>query len=171
MAAENKYKVVGTRPIRHDGEDKVTGRALYGADFTITGLLHGKVLRSPYAHARIKSIDTSQAEAHPGVKAVITAADMPEVEDGIVEVHLSTLVAVSTAKGDPDVDDADLRIAGSAGELVGPNVKVGPGGTRIAVDVVGDSGTAVDLINRKKRAVAQMEIVLTEMGISTRENG
>ena len=84
MAEENKYKVVGTRPIRHDGEDKVTGRALYGADFTTTGLLHGKVLRSPYAHARIKSIDTSQAEAHPGVKAVITAADMPEVEDGIV---------------------------------------------------------------------------------------
>ncbi|MAE17979.1 oxidoreductase [Candidatus Poribacteria bacterium] len=84
MAEEKKYKVVGTRPIRHDGEDKVTGRALYGADFTTTGLLHGKVLRSPYAHARIKSIDTSQAEAHPGVKAVITAADMPEVEDGIV---------------------------------------------------------------------------------------
>ena len=84
MAEENKYKVVGTRPIRHDGEDKVTGRALYGADFTTAGLLHGKVLRSPYAHARIKSIDTSQAEAHPGVKAVITAADMPEVEDGIV---------------------------------------------------------------------------------------
>ena len=84
MAEENKYKVVGTRPIRHDGEDKVTGRALYGADFTTTGLLHGKVLRSPYAHARIKSIDTSQAEAHPGVKAVITAADMPEVEDDIV---------------------------------------------------------------------------------------
>ena len=51
MAEENKYKVVGTRPIRHDGEDKVTGRALYGADFTTTGLLHGKVLRSPYAHA------------------------------------------------------------------------------------------------------------------------
>ena len=54
-----EYNVVGTRPIRHDGADKVTGRAKYGVDFTATGLLHGKVLRSPHAHARIRSIDTS----------------------------------------------------------------------------------------------------------------
>ena len=84
MPDKDNYKVIGTRPIRHDGEDKVTGRALFGADFSTTGLLHGKVLRSPHAHARIHSIDTSQAEAHPGVKAVITSADMPEVEDGLV---------------------------------------------------------------------------------------
>ena len=49
-----EYKVVGTRPIRHDGTDKVTGRAKYGADFDAAGLLHGKVLHSPHAHARIK---------------------------------------------------------------------------------------------------------------------
>ena len=71
------YKVVGTRPIRHDGTDKVTGRAKYGADFQAAGLLHGKVLRSPHAHARIKSIDTSKALALPGVLAVITGKDMP----------------------------------------------------------------------------------------------
>ena len=71
------YKVVGTRPIRHDGTDKVTGRAKYGADFESAGLLHGKVLRSPHAHARIKSIDASKALAHPGVMAVLTAKDMP----------------------------------------------------------------------------------------------
>ena len=71
------YKVVGTRPIRHDGTDKVTGRAKYGGDFDAAGLLHGKVLRSPHAHARIKSIDVSKALAHPGVKAVITGQDMP----------------------------------------------------------------------------------------------
>jgi len=71
-----EYKVVGTRPIRHDGVDKVTGRAVYGADVRMAGLLYGKVLRSPHAHARIKSIDTRKAEAHPGVKSVITAADM-----------------------------------------------------------------------------------------------
>ena len=54
-----EYKVIGTRPIRHDGTDKVTGRALYGADYYPTGLIYGKVLRSPHAHANIKSIDTS----------------------------------------------------------------------------------------------------------------
>ena len=53
------YDVVGTRPIRHDGADKVTGRAFYGADFHPTGLLHGKTLRSPHAHARIRAIDSS----------------------------------------------------------------------------------------------------------------
>ena len=73
------YKVVGTRPIRHDGTDKVTGRAQYGADIQLPGLLHGKILRSPHAHARIKSIDTSRAEALPGVKAVVTSAELPQV--------------------------------------------------------------------------------------------
>lgn len=74
------YKVVGTRPLRPDGADKVTGRALYGADFDTSGLLHGKMLRSPHAHARIKSIDTSKAEAMPGVLAVVTSADFPKVD-------------------------------------------------------------------------------------------
>ena len=72
-----EYRVVGKRPLRPDGVDKVTGRAQYGADVNLTGLLHGKVLRSPHAHARIKSIDTSKAEAHPGVKAVVTGKDLP----------------------------------------------------------------------------------------------
>src|SRR6266571_1444244 len=70
-----KFRVVGTRPVRHDGVDKVTGRALYGADFSMAGLLHGAVLRSPHAHARIVSIDASRAEALPGVKAVLTRDD------------------------------------------------------------------------------------------------
>ena len=57
--SENKnYKVIGTRPIRHDGYDKVTGRAQYGADIKLPGMLIGAVVRSPYAHAKIKSIDT-----------------------------------------------------------------------------------------------------------------
>ncbi len=75
------YKVIGTRPVRPDGADKVTGRAIYGADMRLTGMLHGKVLRSPHAHARIKSIDTSKAKALPGVRAVVTAHDMPKAED------------------------------------------------------------------------------------------
>jgi len=84
MSNDKEYKVIGTRPIRHDGVDKVTGRALYGADFTMVGLLHGKVLRSPHAHARIRSIDTSKAEAYAGVKATVTATDMPETGGGVV---------------------------------------------------------------------------------------
>ena len=80
-----KYKVVGTRPIRHDGLDKVTGPANFGADIHLTGMLHGKVLRSSHAHARIRSINTSKAEALPGVKAVATARDFPIVEDRMID--------------------------------------------------------------------------------------
>ena len=78
MSGERIFTYVGTRPIRHDGLDKVTGRANYGADFTLPGLLHGYVLRSPHAHARIVSIDTSAALAMPGVKAVVTGTDIPK---------------------------------------------------------------------------------------------
>ena len=86
MPEKKEYKVIGTRPIRHDGVDKVTGRALYGADFHTAGLLHGIVLRSPHAHARILSIDTSRAEAYPGVKAVVTAKDLPAAQDKIADL-------------------------------------------------------------------------------------
>ena len=80
-AAESKYSVVGTRPPRHDGFDKVTGAARFGADINLPGMLHGKILRSPHAHARIRSIDTSRAEALPGVLAVATAQDFPIVRE------------------------------------------------------------------------------------------
>jgi xanthine dehydrogenase molybdenum-binding subunit len=80
------FKVIGTRPIRPDGVDKVTGRALYGADYSFPGMLHGCVLRSPYAHARIKSIDISKALEHPGVKAIVTADDFPEVKGVMAQV-------------------------------------------------------------------------------------
>src|SRR5258705_12321420 len=73
-----QFKWVGTRPIRPDGVPKVTGRALYGADLAMPGMLVGCILRSPHAHARIRSIDTSKAAALPGVKAVVTAADFPD---------------------------------------------------------------------------------------------
>src|SRR5947208_11022342 len=76
--APTRFKWVGTRPIRPDGVPKVTGRAMYGADFATAGTLYGKVIRSPHAHARIRSIDTSKAEALPGVKAVVTAKDFPD---------------------------------------------------------------------------------------------
>lgn len=84
--ADGGFKVIGTRPVRHDGVDKVTGRALYGADYSLPGMLYGKVLRSPYAHARIKSINVDKALKHPGVHAVLTGADFPEVKGVMAQV-------------------------------------------------------------------------------------
>jgi xanthine dehydrogenase molybdenum-binding subunit len=78
VAGTNGFRVIGSRPIRHDGVEKVTGRAKYGADYSFPGMLYGKVLRSPHAHARIKSIKYEQALKLPGVFAVITGADFPE---------------------------------------------------------------------------------------------
>src|SRR5207249_766877 len=86
MTAPQTFKVVGTRPIRHDGMDKVTGRAIYGADFQIAGLLHGAILRSPHAHARIRRIDASKAAALAGVEAVVTSADLHDPGSRIAEL-------------------------------------------------------------------------------------
>ena len=85
VLSTQEYKVVGTRPIRHDGPDKVMGRARYAADISLPGMLHGKILRSPHAHARIRKIDASRALARPGVLAVVTAADLPEVSAEITD--------------------------------------------------------------------------------------
>ena len=82
VLSEKEFSVVGTRPIRHDGVDKVTGQAQYAADVYPTGLLEGKILRSPHAHARIKSIDTTRARDLPGVRAVVTAEDLPATPPG-----------------------------------------------------------------------------------------
>ena len=86
VLSTKEFNVVGTRPIRHDGTDKVTGRAQYGADIHLPGLLHGKVLRSPHPHARIKSIDASRALALAGVRAVVTSAELPELSGLAVDV-------------------------------------------------------------------------------------
>jgi CO/xanthine dehydrogenase Mo-binding subunit len=76
---EKKYRWVGTRPIRHDGIDKVTGKANFGADLSFPDMLWGKLLRSPHAHARILRVDASEALKLDGVKAVVTSADLPEL--------------------------------------------------------------------------------------------
>jgi xanthine dehydrogenase molybdenum-binding subunit len=81
-----KYKVIGTRPVRHDGVDKVTGRARYGADIHPSGMLYGVVLRSPHAHARIRSIDTSKAATVPGVRAIVTNKDLLDPGNRMVEL-------------------------------------------------------------------------------------
>jgi xanthine dehydrogenase molybdenum-binding subunit len=99
-----EYRVIGTRPVRHDGVDKVTGRAKYGADYTFPGMIFGKLLRSPHAHALIKSIKTDKALALPGVKAVVTSADLPELPDkmeaaGEQAINLNHLTSNILARG------------------------------------------------------------------------
>jgi CO/xanthine dehydrogenase Mo-binding subunit len=79
IVSKPELKVVGTRPVRPDGVDKVTGRAQFGADMALPGMLWAKVVRSPHAHARIVKIDASRALALPGVKAVVTAGDFPDI--------------------------------------------------------------------------------------------
>lgn len=82
MSEAKEYKYVGTRRVRPDGYDKVTGRANYGADLALPGMIWGKILRSPHAHAKINGIDTGKAEAYPGVSAVVTFQDFPEKSKG-----------------------------------------------------------------------------------------
>ena len=77
MAEAIDYKQIGTRPVRPDGVDRVTGRAEFGGDVSLPGMIVGKILRSTHAHARIKSIDTTGALVIPGVHAVITGEDFP----------------------------------------------------------------------------------------------
>ena len=76
MAEAVDLKAIGTRPVRPDGIEKVTGRANFGADLNLPGMLHAKVLRSPHAHAKIVRIDTSEALAMEGVLAAVTGADI-----------------------------------------------------------------------------------------------
>jgi len=97
-------KVVGQRPIRPDGVDKVTGRAQFGSDFHLPGMLVGRIKRSPHAHARIVSIDTSAAESLPGVKAIVTSADFDagaagEVEAGESHAAMKEVAANCLARG------------------------------------------------------------------------
>ena len=84
--ATNGFKVVGTSPLRPDGLDKVTGRAQFADDLHLPNMLHGKILRSPHAHARILSIDTRAAEALPGVRAVVTGDDFPAVRHELLNL-------------------------------------------------------------------------------------
>lgn len=77
---QSGHKIIGKPLARHDAWDKVLGKTVYADDYFLPGMLHGKVLRSEYAAANILSIDTSEAEKLPGVKAVMTAKDVPNNE-------------------------------------------------------------------------------------------
>ncbi|MFO0891356.1 MAG: xanthine dehydrogenase family protein molybdopterin-binding subunit [Isosphaeraceae bacterium] len=78
---EQDYRVLGRRPVRHDGADKVTGKAIYAADVQLPNMVHGKMVRSPHAHAMIRSVDATEALKLPGVFAVVTSADFPDLKD------------------------------------------------------------------------------------------
>ncbi len=112
------YNVVGTRPVRHDAINKVTGRDQFGADVQFAGLLHGRILRSPFAHARIKSIDTGKAEAMPGVKAVVTGDDLPKTDDAALRYRRANILASDKAlyagQAVAAVAAVDLQIAEEA---------------------------------------------------------
>ena len=92
VLSNQEFNVVGTRPIRHDGADKVTGRARYSADVHLPGMLYGKVLRSPHAHARIRSIDTSKADVIPGVRAIVTSAALPQPTGILTDIGENAMV-------------------------------------------------------------------------------
>ena len=79
---DQDLKIVGTNPVKHDGPDKVTGRAKFGADLFLPGMLVGKILRSPHPHAILKSVDLSKAAAVPGVRAVVSRDDFPDIAPG-----------------------------------------------------------------------------------------
>jgi len=142
------FKMVGTRPERPDGFDKVTGRARYGADFNMPGQLVGRILRSPHAHARIKSIDTSKAEALQGVKAVLTAADLPDLSDGdsglfnTLENCMARTVARYDGHAVAAVAAVDTRTAKEALKLIKVDYEVLPHVTEIE-DAIKDTAPVV----------------------------
>jgi CO/xanthine dehydrogenase Mo-binding subunit len=95
------YRVVGKSVPRLDGRAKVTGDYQYGMDFTVPGALHGKVVRSPYPHARIRSFNTARAAALPGVRAIITGADAKLIMPGGVSDQPLLAWDVTRYKGEP----------------------------------------------------------------------
>ena len=126
------FKSVGTRPLRPDGIDKVTGRARYGADASAPGQLVGRILRSPHAHARIKKIDTSKAEKLAGVKAVLTAADLPDLTNGdksmfdILENCMARTTAFYEGHAVAAVAAIDARTAREALKLIKVDYEILP---------------------------------------------
>src|SRR6185503_861025 len=82
MATAKEHKYLGSRSHKVDGLDKVTGNSQFGADLVLPGMLHGKILRSPHAHALIKNINITRAAARPGVMAVVTGEDFQNLAKG-----------------------------------------------------------------------------------------
>src|SRR5258705_10385759 len=121
MKTTRDVKGIGLSIPRPDGPDKVTGQVQYVADLNPRGLLHAKLLRSPYAHAKIVRIDVSRAKALPGVRAVITAADIPQLKKKApTRAHAVLATARVVFVGQPVVAVAadELSIAEEALDLI-----------------------------------------------------
>ena len=149
------YTVVGQKVARVDAVEKVTGAAQYGADVHPPGMLYGKIVRSKQAHANIRSIDTSEAEKLPGVKAIITQDDVPSgrrvfATDKVLYLG-EPLAAVAATDPDiaeeaaelikieyealPVVQDVIEAIKPSAPRLHGDDTKDGPNRREIATRI------------------------------------
>jgi len=115
---EGDLNVVGKDWARLDGADKVSGRSIFADDVRVPGMLAGKIVRSPYAHARIVSIDTSAAEALPGVKAVITAADTSDVKIGINQPLLPVDTVIHVGHEVAAVAAINEEVAAAAAALI-----------------------------------------------------
>ena len=118
-----EYSIVGTSVPRVDALEKVTGRVKFCSDVRMHGMLYGKVLRSPHAHARIIGIDTAKAEALPGVRAVITGKDAPAKRCGAMryafDQHVLARVEVLyVGEGVAAVAADTLEIAEKAVKLI-----------------------------------------------------
>ena len=153
MKTSREVRGIGISVPRFDAPEKVTGRTQYVGDVQLPGLLQARLLRSPYAHARIKRIDASRARALPGVRAVLTAADIPELKAG-AKTRAHALLAIDRAVffGQPVAAVAadDLAIADEALDLidveyeplpvaVDPETSMAPESPRVA-----DRGTEAD---------------------------
>jgi CO/xanthine dehydrogenase Mo-binding subunit len=118
MNAYQEFSIIGSRPVRPDGLDKVTGRARYGADLNMQGQIYGHIVRSPHAHAVIQSIDCSQALAMEGVLAVMTGEDLPEPGDSVLgsgegAIALKDLSPMVMSRGKVLFDITRAGLAGS----------------------------------------------------------
>ena len=102
MADKPQLNVVGTSPVRHDGVDKVTGRAIFGVDVALPGMLHARVLRSPHAHARITHIDTSAADRLPGVRPEGVQSSLGPIPGGVASARGQGLVRGPCGVCQPD---------------------------------------------------------------------
>jgi CO/xanthine dehydrogenase Mo-binding subunit len=121
MTTTRQVRGIGVSIPRFDAPEKVTGRTQYVADIQLPGMLHARLLRSPYAHARIRRIDASKARALPGVRAVLTAADIPELRPG-AKTRAHAIMAINRAvfAGQPVAAVAadDIAIADEALDLI-----------------------------------------------------
>lgn len=122
MRRETTLKTVGQRVRRIDGPEIVTGRAVYADDIRLPGMLYGRILHSPHAHARIRGIDTRRARALPGVADVVTAADAPNIRTALVEEPAPHGPYGAKGVGEPPIIPGAAAIANAIHDAVGVRV-------------------------------------------------